>query len=423
MWRCLWLRLGALALVLTGGVPAAAQDRLALVVGNSAYAALAPLRNPGSDAALIGGELEKLGFSVTVANDLGFADFNRTLAAFERALVESGPDSVAFVFYAGHGLQIGDTNYLLPSDFDTTGRAIADLTPSEAERLAVKLDDVFSAFRTARTRRNFVVLDACRDGLRGGEDDASAYSFVGVEANQNVPPGTFVAYSTSPGSTASDGAGRDNSPYARGLARSLSEPGLSAEDVFKQTAFFTLAVTGDQQLPYSSSSLFEDVVFAPGADRAAANARLAQESERLAWDGVRDTENRYLYASFIERYPNGPYTDLAQAELQRIIDAQQAANLATARARATIGVVLQLETDHGLQATTRPVLRVLEVTNESPFFGQLRSDDFITRINRRPIAVDSDPGTILETALANGGRADLSVIRGRAAYKFSIRRN
>lgn len=234
---------------------ASATPRHALVIGNSAYKYTQPLRNPKNDAALMAERLERVGFSVTKLIDADFVAMKQALRDFEAAL--TSPDAVALFYFAGHGAQVGGRNYLLPVDANIIDeRKIGELAISAADYLRV--------MERTPARVNVVVLDACRN-------NPFASRFRSLDrglAHMNAPRGSYIAYATAPGDVALDGDAT-NSPYSRALADSLVLPGLTIEQVFKETRRRVLAATRDRQTPWESSSITGDFYFVPGEGRPA----------------------------------------------------------------------------------------------------------------------------------------------------------
>jgi hypothetical protein len=216
--------------------------RIALVVGNSGYAS-APLINPANDAALIATTLTELGFQVQLQKESDQKAMKRAIQDFGAALEQGGADTVGLFYYAGHGVQLGGRNYLIP-----VGANIA--RDADVELEAVSADWVLEQMRYARNRLNFVILDACRNN-----PFARSFRSAGTGlAKMDAPAGVLIAYSTAPGDVAADGVGR-NSPYTEALSRAMRESGEPAELMFKQTRDAVRRVTAEQQTPWESSSL------------------------------------------------------------------------------------------------------------------------------------------------------------------------
>ena len=300
-------------LVVSASVARAA-GRVALVVGNSAYAAIGRLPNPGNDAADIGVALGRLGFDVTTVRDADRNALSEALRVFTRA--SAGAD-VSLVFYAGHGLEMDGVNYLVPVD--------AQLERDTDVRFeAVELDDVLAATEGAALR--VVILDACRN-------NPLARSMQRTSARRSVSRGSFgdldesllgdetlVAYAAAAGTTAADGEGR-NSPYTSALLAYLEDP-LELSAVFRQVRARVLETTEGEQRPHEYASLLGEHYLAPGAapvaaagsvDGATAAARLQQEN--LFWESIRESANAADFEAYLRQFPAGVYRGLATNRL------------------------------------------------------------------------------------------------------------
>ena len=257
-------RLAYLLLVLGGLMVAsadAAQRRVALVVGNAAYAT-APLKNPANDARAIAQSLQQLGFEVQVHTNVGQKDFNRAITTFGERL---GPETVALFYYAGHGIQVRGKNYLVPVDAHIVNEAAVR---SES----VDVDALLEHFQTSGSTLNIVILDACRNN----PFERSFRGSSGGLAQMDAPKGTMIAYATAPGRVALDGEG-DNGLYTSALLQAIAAPGLKVEDVFKHVRVNVARSTADQQMPWESSSLTGDFYFVarPAPEPAGAPTSLA----------------------------------------------------------------------------------------------------------------------------------------------------
>ena len=216
--------------------------RIALVIGNAAYQS-APLANPANDAKLMIKTLGNLGFTVLSGVDVDQKRMKLLLREFGQKLDKSGPDAVGLFFYAGHGLQVGGRNYLLPVDAAIESEADVDIE-------AVPADNVLSTMAFAGNRLNFVVLDACRNNPFKRSFRSAARGLARMDAAR----GTLIAYATSPGDVALDGSD-GNSPYTAALARALNETGMPVEKMFRNVRNSVMAATGEKQIPWESSSL------------------------------------------------------------------------------------------------------------------------------------------------------------------------
>ncbi len=252
------------ALVLQG--PAQAAKRVALVLGNSAYAHAPPLPNPVNDANDVAAKLQALDFAVSLAVDATKAETDGILREFANAL--EGAD-VAIFFYAGHGLQVAGQNYLVPID-----AKLAKERDLEFE--AVRLDFVLKQMELGREdKTNVVFLDACRDNplsrsLARTMGTRSASIGKGL-AQVDAGVGTFISYSTQPGNVALDGSGK-NSPFTAALVQRMTEPGKNLTSVMIDVRKDVIAATQGQQVPWDHSSLTGDFFFDPSAKPADSSA-------------------------------------------------------------------------------------------------------------------------------------------------------
>ena len=201
---------------------ALAENRLALVIGNSAYQSVTALPNPANDAKAMAKFLSSAGFQVLQAPNLTQSDMRKTLSDFAGMVAEKGPDTVALVFYAGHGLQVDGENFLVP--VDARIQREADV-PLQATRLA----DVMNALSSVPSKARIVILDACRNNPFSEINKTTGRGLAIVDA----PNGSLVSYSTAPGTEAQDGDGA-NSPYTAALMKIGQEPGLPIEQALKR---------------------------------------------------------------------------------------------------------------------------------------------------------------------------------------------
>jgi hypothetical protein len=257
-----------MALAAIGGEAAAetAQGRrLALVIGNGAYTFAGPLANPASDAAVMGKTLAGLGFTVISGTDLDRKQFDAKVREFILAM--SAADTALF-YYAGHGLQIAGRNYLLPVEAKIDDE-------DDVRKQAILVDDVLQYMELNRSERtNLVILDACRNNpferqLRRAMGDRSVALGSGL-APIDAGAGTFIAFSTAPGSTAKDGIGLSNSPFTASLARHIRTPGNGVSAVMINVRKDVIKATGGEQVPWDHSALTGDFYFAPGGNAAIA---------------------------------------------------------------------------------------------------------------------------------------------------------
>jgi hypothetical protein len=249
--------LALLVLVVLASSEAGAEGRVALVIGNGAYEGLERLRNPASDARLMTRTLRAAKFDVVEHLDADDRVMKRAIQDFGRRIAGAGRDTVSIFYYAGHGLQVNGLNYLIPTKARIQREGDVEIEAVEAGLALRQMED-------AGSRVNIVILDACRNNPlpRGFRSLSRGLATV------NAPQGSLIAYSTAPGSVSVDGEGV-NSPYTQALAAALLEPGLTAEEVFRQVRVRVLKATRGQQVPWETSSLTGAFYFSPGAAVAA----------------------------------------------------------------------------------------------------------------------------------------------------------
>jgi uncharacterized caspase-like protein len=230
---------------------ASAEARLALVIGQSAYRAVPELPNAANDAKGMTELLGNAGFSVTTAPNLAQSEMRQAISDFAGKVTASGADTVALVFYAGHGLQIDGENYLVPVDLDPKREADIPLQ-------GVRLNDLLNTLGALPTRARIFMLDACRNNPFPALSGAGhGLAIVDTKAGA---PGSFISYSTSPGAEAEDGSGAD-SPYTTAVLSVAKQPNLPIEEVFKRIRVSVAQSTDGRQIPWESSSLTTDFKF------------------------------------------------------------------------------------------------------------------------------------------------------------------
>jgi len=248
-------RIAIAAAIVTGltAAPAPAQEaRTALIIGNAKYS-FSPLVNPTNDANDMAEALRGAGFEVILKTDASQAVMKDAIRSFGSTLRTKG--GVGLLFFAGHGVQVKGENYILPLG----ERPGSEASLRSGAVTAAEAVDVMSA---ARNSLNVVILDACRDNPLTDVPGASR-GLSRMDSSSSL----FMSFSTSPGSVALDGSGR-NSPYTKHLKTALGSADLSLEDTFKRTLKGVYQETNGKQQPWISSSFFGDFVFRP-AGRAA----------------------------------------------------------------------------------------------------------------------------------------------------------
>ena len=323
--------------------PAWAGIRVALVIGNSAYKNAAPLSNPVNDAAIVEATLKNAGFDVVqTRRDLQAIEMRRTLRDFADQARDA---DVAVIYYAGHGMEIEGTNYLIP--VDATLERDTDVYDE-----AFSLDRVMLAIEPARQLR-LVILDACRNNPFSEKMKRTVGSRSISRGLARIEPATattLVAFDAKAGSTASDGNSK-NSPYASALVKYIGTPGLDLRRVFGFVRDDVMKATGNRQEPYVYGTLGGDDVplvpaketakeptREPAGEPAKEAAKEAAPSTTLRSEIRRDYElalqvgNKDALNFFIVQYPDGYYANLAKLQLAKI-DAEEKRVVAAEKAR------------------------------------------------------------------------------------------
>jgi uncharacterized caspase-like protein len=307
---------------------AMASKRVALVIGNSNYQNAPALTNPANDAAAITEMFKRADFDVIDSRrDLKAQEMRRALRDFgDKA---RGAD-IAVVYFAGHGLEVDGSNYVVPVD------AVLE-RDADAEDEAVSLNRILLAVEPA-THLRLVILDACRDNpfakkmKRTLASRSVGRGLVGVEANK---PNTFIAFAAKEGSTALDGDGK-NSPFSAALIKHLTTPGLDIRKAFGYVRDDVMSATGNQQEPYTTNSLGgSDVTLVPAPAGASAAGNNPNADIRRDYELAERVGTREAWDSFVAAHQTGFYSDLARAQRNKLAaEAAQAAATEKARAAA-----------------------------------------------------------------------------------------
>ena len=317
----------SLALLAAGEIPAFAEKRVALVIGNSAYQNVTPLLNPSNDAKAIAATLTKAGFdSVDERLNLSGIETKRALREFGAKVRDA---DVAVIYYAGHGIELDGTNYLIPVD------AKLEVDTDVLDE-AFPLDRFVVAADPAKQLR-LVILDACRDNPFNKTMKRTIGSRAisrGLAKVEPTNPNTLIAFAAKAGSTASDGEGK-NSPFATALMSYVTQPGLDLRKAFGFVRDDVLKVTNNKQEPFVYGSLGgNDVSLVPAAPVATGPAPSGNDAlVQRAYELALQVGNKSVWDTFIAKYPSGLYTELAKAQRDKVVS--EAARLAaTEKAKA-----------------------------------------------------------------------------------------
>jgi hypothetical protein len=281
--------------------------RRALVIGNSSYA-VGPLKNPANDAKAISEELRRQGFEVATGLDLKRDEMTNMVNAYAQSLARSKP--VALFYFAGHGLQLAWRNYLVPVDAQVK-------TAADVRAQCVDVNSVIDGIGKAANPMNMIILDACRDDPFGRSEQKGL-------SQLDAPPGTLLAYATSPGNVASDGDGA-NGLYTENLLREMKVPEAKIEDVFKRVRLAVRRRSHGQQIPWESTSLEEDFWFIPPKElkrMAEREAERLYQEELALWERAEKAKDPGPIEDYLRRYPSGRFSELAQLQLDRVLAAQ-----------------------------------------------------------------------------------------------------
>lgn len=291
-----------MALAFSGA--AMAEQRIALVIGNGGYAKIGFLSNPPNDARLIAQTLRGLGFEVIAHIDADQKTMKRAVSDFGDRLEAAGKDTIGLFYYAGHGVQVGGENYLIPLKAEISREKDVDIE-------SVSANAVLANMEFAGNRLNIVILDACRSNpyKRGFRSAARGL------ARMQAASGILIAYATAPGDVAADGSGA-NSPYSAALAVAMRKPGLQVEQMFKLVRVSVQHQTKDAQTPWESSSLTGDFYFVPGSGGTVAvtPVDIDNTQEDIAyWQSIQDSRKASDFESYLDRYGDaGAFTILAR---------------------------------------------------------------------------------------------------------------
>jgi hypothetical protein len=327
--RFLVTAIAAAALLVSANV-AKADKRVAFVVGNGAYKNVAPLPNPAVDAKSMAKLLRSVGFDVVDGANLTRDKMTEKLLDFGKKA--QGAD-VALFFYAGHGIAINGTNYLLPVDADL--KSEMDVKLGSAINIDVTLEQTMSDAKV-----KLVFLDACRDNPFAGKIKSnSATRSLSVQsglAEMKSGEGTLIAFATGPGQTALDGEAGTNSPFTRALMANIASPGVEIQQAMTKVRAQVNEETNKGQLPWGHTNLIGTVYLNPVAGAAGSQAEApntpavttgpVSEVELEFWRSIKDSNKPEELNAYLTNYPNGNFKSLA---LPRIASLQDGPSTAT----------------------------------------------------------------------------------------------
>src|SRR6516165_4785610 len=294
-----------------------ADGRVALVIGNSAYQNAPTLPNPKRDAQAIAATLKKGGYTVVSANDVGNLQFKRAVRQFEDAAANA---EIAVVFYAGHGIEVGGINYMIPVD----AKLASD---RDAEDEAITLDRIVSSVDGAK-QLGLVILDACRDNpfiskMKRPRTAAMRAVTAGLALVEPTARNTLIAYAAKAGFAAEDGD-REHSPFTESLLKHLFEPGRDIRFAFGYIRDEVYESTGHRQEPYVSGSLGgAHISLVPALERATpvVDEKAQRDDFMLVdklTDGAAPADAIRVWDAYLAQHTNGLYHELARQRRDKL---------------------------------------------------------------------------------------------------------
>jgi len=301
---------GALLTLALGCDAAWAEKRVALIVGNSAYQNVPQLPNPSRDANAVAKMFRDAGFdTVDIQVNVGNLEFKRAIRKFETTADQA---DIAVVFYAGHGLEIGGVNYLIPTD----ARLASD---RDAEDETIPLERLVSSADGAK-RLRLVILDACRDNpfvtiMRRERKVANRAVAAGLGRVEPTSTDTLIAYAAKAGSTADDGDGQ-HSPFTTSILKNLPVPGLDVRLAFGRVRDEVLKITANRQEPFVYGSLGGgNIALVPAP---AVQAEAPVSDVKADYELVQKIGSKRAWEVFLGTHPTGFYADLARAQIDTL---------------------------------------------------------------------------------------------------------
>ncbi len=340
-----------------------ATQRTALVIGNSNYKRM-PLKNPGNDAQDIATKLRQLGFEVIQKNDTTRKQMKQAIRKFENRLRKKG--GVGLFYYAGHGIQVNGTNYLIPLNAEIKHEY-------EIPDEALSANSVLRAMESAKNEMNIVILDACRDNPFARSWRSTSRGL----ARMDAPTGSLVAYATAPGKTAADGAGNNgrNGMYTHFLLKYISEPKLTLNQVFMRVRIAVEKETGGEQIPWEESSLRGDFYFIENIDitlpEQSSNIETLVDSnaEVIFWNSIKDSQNEKYFSAYLNRYgANGIYGEIAKIKVNELKSEDTFSTIVS-------GTKQQIQSINSIFSDNSATSNGIEFINVAPGCFQMGNDD------------------------------------------------
>lgn len=332
----------AFSLVLILSLPAFAEKRVALLIGNGDYQNTMSLKNPSRDAKAVAQKLRSLGFETIEGYDL---DFLGVRAKAREFAMKSQNADISLFYYAGHGVAVNGQNYIVPVDVK-----LADATAVDFETVPVKMITDQMKFGTGV---NLVLLDACRDNpliaqLNSATQASTRSLSIGSGLAEmdlsNAGEGLAIAFATSPGALAEDGTG-DHSPFTTALLRHIGAANVDFTEIMSRVTGDVYEMTEQRQRPWLNASLTGSVVLnrvetpaavqpaqtASAATAPAAAAGGSLDMQKFMFDIARESEDPADYRAYLDSFPKGAFAAMARNAIERLEAAEETTELASAR--------------------------------------------------------------------------------------------
>ena len=319
--RYLIAALSAASLLISASTEAFADKRVAFVVGNGAYKNVPALPNPAVDAKSIAKLLRNVGFDVVEGSNLSRDKMTEKLLDFGKKA--EGAD-VALFFYAGHGIAVNGTNYLLPVDADL--KSEMDVKLGAAINVDTTLEQTMGDAKV-----KLVFLDACRDNpfaakIRSAKATRSVNVQTGL-AEMKSGEGTLLAFATGPGQTALDGEAGTNSPFTRALLANIAQPGVEIQQAMTKVRAQVNEETSKGQLPWGHTNLIGSVYLNPSKSAVteapntpAPTTTAASEVELEFWRSIKDSNKVEEFNAYLTNYPSGTFKSIALSRIAALQD-------------------------------------------------------------------------------------------------------
>ncbi len=279
-------------------------SRTALVIGNSAYAQ-SPLKNPRNDAKAIAAQLNEYGFDVVPLYDGNRKEMQVAVQHFKTRLSKGG---VALIYYAGHGVQLNGTNYLIPVDENIQSE-------TDVQFSGIPLDLLLEDLKKSESNLNMIILDACRNNPFAGATRSGTRGLARVNTSKMPTGSTLVMFATSANSVAEDGEGI-NGLFTKHFLRQLRTPGQEVVSLFRKTMKGVKEESGGKQIPELSLQFYDEFYFTgkPTSDRPMLSP------EQQFWEGIKKSDNYADFEDYLVQFPNGTFKSLAQRRFDELIE-------------------------------------------------------------------------------------------------------